>query len=74
MPRRGGSKSLDRGRGGGGRGRAWDPFDQFDDVFRNNPFFAKAFRSMDDLFVSRFDAGGWQQQGQQAGAEESGGI
>ena len=32
-----------------------DPFDQFNDVFRNDPFFADAFRSMDDLFNSRFD-------------------
>ena len=38
-----------------GRRPRRDPFDQFDDVFRNDPFFAESFRSMDDLFASRFD-------------------
>ena len=69
-PRRGGSTTDpstaaagEAAAGGRGRhSRARDPFDQFDDVFRNDPFFAEAFRSMDNQFASRFDAGGWQQQ------------
>lgn len=44
-----------------------DPFDQFNDVFRNDPFFADAFRSMDDLFNSRFDGQQQQQQRSRGG-------
>ncbi|KAL3808822.1 hypothetical protein ACHAXA_000005 [Cyclostephanos tholiformis] len=45
------------GRGGGYHDsrRRRDPFDQFNDVFRNDPFFAESFKSMDDLFKSKFD-------------------
>lgn len=32
-----------------------DPFKQFDDLFRNDPFFNDAFRDMDDVFAKRFD-------------------
>lgn len=31
-----------------------DPFAQFDDLFRNDPFFHQAFRDMDDAFAQRF--------------------
>jgi len=31
-----------------------DPFAQFNDVFKNDPFFADAFKSMDDLFDLHF--------------------
>jgi len=31
-----------------------DPFAQFNDVFQNDPFFASAFKSMDDLFDKTF--------------------
>jgi len=31
-----------------------DPFAQFDDLFRNDPFFREAFRNMDDVFSQRF--------------------
>ena len=31
-----------------------DPFAQFNDVFKNDPFFAEAFKSMDDLFDKHF--------------------
>ncbi|KAL7542350.1 hypothetical protein ACHAXR_011687 [Thalassiosira sp. AJA248-18] len=31
-----------------------DPFAQFNDVFQNDPFFAEAFKSMDDLFDQHF--------------------
>ena len=31
-----------------------DPFSQFDDLFRNDPFFAEAFKDMDDLFAKTF--------------------
>mmetsp|Transcript_5680 Transcript_5680/g.12899 ORF Transcript_5680/g.12899 Transcript_5680/m.12899 type:complete len:268 (-) Transcript_5680:326-1129(-) len=32
-----------------------DPFQQFDDLFRNDPFFQEAFQDMDDAFAKRFD-------------------
>ena len=35
-----------------------DPFAQFNDVFRNDPFFAEAFKSMDDLFDKHFSNNG----------------
>ncbi|KAL9191454.1 hypothetical protein ACHAXT_001160 [Thalassiosira profunda] len=35
--------------------RERDPFKQFDDLFRNDPFFHEAFRDMDDAFARRFD-------------------
>lgn len=31
-----------------------DPFRQFDDLFRNDPFFHDAFEGMDDVFAARF--------------------
>ena len=31
-----------------------DPFQQFDDLFRNDPFFNEAFHDMDDAFAQRF--------------------
>ena len=46
------------GGGAGGRPRRErrhrDPFAQFNDVFKNDPFFAEAFKSMDDLFDRHF--------------------
>lgn len=32
-----------------------DPYQQFDDLFRNDPFFQEAFQDMDDVFAKRFD-------------------
>ena len=37
-----------------GRGRFRDPFSQFDDLFRNDPFFSEAFKDMDNLFSKTF--------------------
>ena len=34
--------------------RVRDPFQQFDDLFRNDPFFNEAFHDMDDAFAQRF--------------------
>lgn len=34
--------------------RVRDPFKQFDDLFRNDPFFNEAFHDMDDAFAQRF--------------------
>jgi hypothetical protein len=58
----GGGRWTFRAGGGGGSDRlsrrrrgSRDPFDQFNDVFRNDPFFAESFRSMDDLFARKFD-------------------
>ena len=54
------------GGGSGGGGATWsherrnnrhrhrDPFAQFNDVFQNDPFFAEAFKSLDDLFDKHF--------------------
>lgn len=36
------------------RRRQRDPFAQFEDLFRNDPFFAEAFKDMDDLFSTTF--------------------
>ena len=36
------------------RHRYRDPFAQFDDLFRNDPFFSESFRGMDDLFSKTF--------------------
>mmetsp|Transcript_4320 Transcript_4320/g.9920 ORF Transcript_4320/g.9920 Transcript_4320/m.9920 type:complete len:298 (+) Transcript_4320:215-1108(+) len=36
------------------RHRFRDPFEQFNTVFKNDPFFADAFREMDDLFDKHF--------------------
>ncbi|KAL3763818.1 hypothetical protein ACHAWU_001878 [Discostella pseudostelligera] len=35
-----------------------DPFAQFNDVFKNDPFFAEAFKSLDDLFDKHFASSG----------------
>merc|ERR1719287_38670 len=35
-----------------------DPFEQFHSVFENDPFFADAFKGMDDLFEKTFAGGG----------------
>lgn len=35
--------------------RTTDAFRQFDDLFRNDPFFHSAFQDMDDAFAERFD-------------------
>lgn len=32
-----------------------DPFQQFDDLFRNDPFFHDSFQDMNDAFAQRFD-------------------
>mmetsp|Transcript_11139 Transcript_11139/g.22787 ORF Transcript_11139/g.22787 Transcript_11139/m.22787 type:complete len:108 (+) Transcript_11139:1751-2074(+) len=40
------------------RHRTRDPFAQFDDLFRNDPFFREAFDGMDDLFTKTFQSGG----------------
>mmetsp|Transcript_17362 Transcript_17362/g.37595 ORF Transcript_17362/g.37595 Transcript_17362/m.37595 type:complete len:254 (+) Transcript_17362:37-798(+) len=32
-----------------------DPFQQFDDLFRNDPFFHSAFEDLDEQFAKRFD-------------------
>jgi curved DNA-binding protein CbpA len=32
-----------------------DPFQQFDDLFRHDPFFHNAFQDMDDVFSKRFE-------------------
>lgn len=32
-----------------------DPFEQFDDLFQNDPFFHGSFQDMDDTFAQRFD-------------------
>ncbi|KAL3796472.1 hypothetical protein ACHAWO_011344 [Cyclotella atomus] len=37
------------------RHRSKDPFKQFDDLFRHDPFFNNAFNDMDDVFSKRFD-------------------
>lgn len=49
----------------GGTGRQWqrrggyrDPFAQFNDLFRNDPFFNEAFKDMDDIFARTFREGG----------------
>mmetsp|Transcript_38005 Transcript_38005/g.81982 ORF Transcript_38005/g.81982 Transcript_38005/m.81982 type:complete len:315 (+) Transcript_38005:45-989(+) len=47
--------------GGGNRHRRRqhrDPFAQFNDVFKNDPFFAEASKSMNDLFDRHFANGG----------------
>lgn len=31
-----------------------NPYDQFDDLFRNDPFFQEAFRDLDDAFATNF--------------------
>eukprot|EP00537_Pseudo-nitzschia_pungens_P007911 CAMPEP_0172377788 /NCGR_PEP_ID=MMETSP1060-20121228/69091_1 /TAXON_ID=37318 /ORGANISM="Pseudo-nitzschia pungens, Strain cf. cingulata" /LENGTH=256 /DNA_ID=CAMNT_0013105497 /DNA_START=156 /DNA_END=926 /DNA_ORIENTATION=+ len=57
--------SLKYGGGGGGSGGSSganmhrpnhysDPFSQFNDLFRNDPFFSESFRDMDDLFAETF--------------------
>ncbi|GAX22062.1 DnaJ homolog subfamily B member 9 [Fistulifera solaris] len=33
-----------------------NPYDQFDDLFRNDPFFSEAFRDLDDAFVQKFQS------------------
>ena len=54
-----------------------DPFAQFNDVFRNDPFFAEAFKSMDDLFDKHFsnNGGGGAQpnEGRDVGTNNNGG-
>ena len=45
-----------------------NPYSVFDDLFRNDPFFADAFRDMDDEFARRF-----QQKKQNAGGETDAG-
>lgn len=46
------------GRGNNARGdfKHRDPFAQFNDVFKNDPFFAEARKSMDDLFDHHFSS------------------
>ena len=59
-----------RGRGHGGSGFSHaDPFGQFNNLFRNDPFFSDAFKDMDDVFSRTFQAGvQGQGQGQQSQA------
>ena len=40
--------------GGFDRRQHRDPFSQFNDLFRNDPFFSEAFKDMDDLFAKTF--------------------
>ena len=35
--------------------RSKDPFKQFDDLFRHDPFFNDAFKDIDDVFAKRFE-------------------
>lgn len=35
-------------------GEQRDPFQQFDDLFRNDPFFSESFQNIDDAFAKRF--------------------
>lgn len=44
------TSSRPRRYSGGGR----DAFQQFDDLFRNDPFFSESFQNMDDAFAKRF--------------------
>ena len=37
------------------RHRTRDPFTQFNDLFKNDPFFAEAMKDMDDLFAKTFN-------------------
>mmetsp|Transcript_41850 Transcript_41850/g.126903 ORF Transcript_41850/g.126903 Transcript_41850/m.126903 type:complete len:273 (-) Transcript_41850:151-969(-) len=46
------------GRHGGARRRPRDPFAQFNDLFKNDPFFADAFQNLDDLFDKTFQGSG----------------
>lgn len=64
--------------GGGSRGgsefKHRDPFAQFNDVFRNDPFFAEARKSMDDLFDKHFSSFGSEANKERAGETVGGGI
>jgi curved DNA-binding protein CbpA len=65
--KRGGAGANRDSFGEGGGGAKWsyehrrnhhrDPFAQFNDVFQNDPFFAEAFKSLDDLFDKHFASG-----------------
>jgi DnaJ-class molecular chaperone len=44
-----------------------DPYDQFDDLFRNDPFFSEAFRDLNDAFVQNFQNKAPRSQKQQQG-------
>jgi DnaJ-class molecular chaperone len=55
--------AYDQALRGSSGGRTWqnrqrrqrrDPFDQFNDLFQNDPFFQEAFKGMDDLFKNTF--------------------
>lgn len=56
----GGGHTFNWSTGGGARERREfkhrDPFAQFNDVFKNDPFFAEARKSMDDLFDKHFSS------------------
>ena len=41
-----------------------DPFAQFDELFRNDPFFASAFEGLDDLFTQTFKKSGYEKRGE----------
>ena len=66
--KRGGAGANRDSFGEGGGGAKWsyehrrnhhrDPFAQFNDVFQNDPFFAEAFKSLDDLFDKHFASSG----------------
>lgn len=66
---RGGGTRFEWGNGaGGGRWRQQrDPFAQFNDLFKNDPFFAEAAQNMNDLFAKTFA------QGASGGAGSGGG-
>lgn len=52
-----------------------DPFKQFDDLFKNDPFFHDAFRDMDDVFARRFDNDSSRQPDQERDdADADGGV
>ena len=47
-------KSRSRSRSRSPQQHRFDPFAQFDDLFRNDAFFHEAFKDMDDEFARRF--------------------
>lgn len=53
---------------------ARDPFKQFDDLFRNDPFFHDAFGDMDGAFARRFDNSEDQKRDDVNTANDDGGV
>jgi len=50
-----------------------DPFAQFNDLFKNDPFFAEAASNLDDLFNKHFETGGGSATNQQRKSNNGGG-